>query len=57
MAAKKQTTKARTRTKDLPRKEKKLTNANLKKVKGGAEVPMDQISLNYSKILTRNKIG
>ncbi|HKO97484.1 MAG TPA: hypothetical protein VJU86_10850 [Pyrinomonadaceae bacterium] len=53
--AKKQTTKARTRTKELPRKEKKLTNSTLKKVKGGAEVPQDQISLNYSKITYRSK--
>ncbi|HKO96490.1 MAG TPA: hypothetical protein VJU86_05845 [Pyrinomonadaceae bacterium] len=48
---KKQTTKARTRTKDLPRKEKKVTNSNLKKVKGGSE----SLSLNYSKILTEYK--
>lgn len=40
---KKQTTKARTRTKELPRKEKKLTSANLKKVKGGGDaLPMEQ---------------
>ncbi len=51
--AKKQTTKTRTRTKELPRKEKKLTNANLKKVKGGAIRPEEQISLNYSKIVVK----
>ena len=48
--AKKQTTKSRTRTKELARKEKKLTTANLKKVKGGATLPMEQLSINYSKI-------
>ncbi len=53
--AKKQAAKQRTRAKELPRKEKKVSNANLKKVKGGAEVPQDQLSLNYSKITYKFK--
>ena len=49
--AKKQASKARTKAKELPRKKKSLTPANLKKVKGGAsERPMESISLNYTKI-------
>ena len=54
--AKKQTTKSRTKAKELPRKDKKLTTANLKKVKGGADgLPMESLSLNYSKITYRPK--
>ena len=49
--AKKQASKARTKAKELPRKKKSLTPANLKKVKGGAsERPTESISLNYTKI-------
>jgi len=49
--AKKQTTKSRTKAKELPRKDKKLSTATLKKVKGGLE----ELSLNYSKITYRPK--
>ena len=47
--AKKQATKVRTKAKELPRKKKSLTPANLKKIKGGT-IPTESISLNYSKI-------
>ena len=54
---KKQTTKTRTRTKELPRKEKKLTTEKLKKVKGGGgdSLPLEEVSFNYGKVTYRGK--
>ncbi|HZI88050.1 MAG TPA: hypothetical protein VFD48_14545 [Pyrinomonadaceae bacterium] len=54
--AKKQATKVRTKAKELPRKKKSLTPANLKKIKGGytgadsSDRLTENVSLNYSKI-------
>lgn len=43
---KKPNTKKRTQVKDLPKKEKKLSTGDMKKVKGG-DKPNEVISLNY----------
>ena len=50
----KKSTKRRTQVKDLPRKEKKLSKGEQKKVKGGitgsdTAIPTENISLNFTK--------
>ena len=42
---KKQTTKKHTQVKDLPRKEKKLSAGEMKKVKGGTDTTAKQIKV------------
>ncbi|MBC7909922.1 MAG: hypothetical protein H7Y30_05450 [Pyrinomonadaceae bacterium] len=46
--AKKQTTKKRTQVKDLPPKEKKLSERDMKKIKGGFE-PIEVVTVKIPK--------